>query len=295
MTKKAAIKRLIREFNDRGAKWLLESPTNARGLMAIIGDDIYKNLDFSRMERLPTTLIPATLRKQEADLIFRIPYRTGDGEEEREILIFLLVEHQSKPDPLMGFRLLYYMVLIWDQQRREWQDQKIRQEEWTFWPIIPVVLYTGSESWDTPLSVSSMMDLPDALKKFVPQFDSLMLNLKESKPEDLVAPGHPFGWLLRVMQKERASRQELEKALDEALEHLAGLAEEEQEAWDKAMTYLLLLLYHRRPEKETQELSEKIRDQVVSAEENGANEMLKSWAEEALETGIQRGLQRGLR
>ncbi len=294
MRKQKAAKRIIREFNDRGAKWLLESPQNVEGLIAVVAADIYKHLDFSRMKRLPTSLIPATLRKQEADLIFRIPFRTVEGESEREILIFLLVEHQSKPDPLMGFRLLYYMVLIWDQQRTEWQEKKIPQEEWNFLPIIPVVFYTGAETWDTPLTLASMMDLPDTLKRFVPQFDTLLLNLKESKPEDLVATGHPFGWLLRVIQKEKASRQELETALDEAIEHLAGLAEEQQEAWEKAMTFLLLLLYHRRPAKETEELSAKIRDQVVSGEMKGVNEMLKSWAEEALETGIETGIQRGI-
>ena len=50
-----------------------------------------------------------------------------------------------------GFRILFYMVNIWDAQRRGWEDAKVPENEWRFRPIIPIVLYTGSQRWEMPL------------------------------------------------------------------------------------------------------------------------------------------------
>ncbi len=153
----------VREFADRGIQWLLESPENVRGLLSVVAADLCAALDFSRVVREPTTLIPDNLRKQEADLIFRLPYREQNGTEAREVLVYLLIEHQSAPDPIMAFRVLFYMVNLWDRQRREWLDSGRPASQWRFLPIVPVIFYTGSARWEGPLSLTTLMDLPAAL------------------------------------------------------------------------------------------------------------------------------------
>ena len=102
------------------------------------------------------------------------------------------------------------------------------------------------------------MDQPQALRRFVPHQDTLLLNLKEMDPQELVAAGHPLGWVLRVMQQERASREELAAALREAMEGLGRLPLEEQAAWRQAAYYLLLLIYHRRERQEWEALAQSL-------------------------------------
>ena len=63
-------------------------------------------------------------------MVFRVPFQSGSDTD--ELLIYILIEHQSTVDPTMGFRVLYYMTQIWDYQRREWESQSSPQESVAF-------------------------------------------------------------------------------------------------------------------------------------------------------------------
>ena len=105
------LKESLEKFPDRSAKWLLANTDNLQGLLEIIGSDIVKSLDFSKVQRVNTTFIADNLREQESDMVFLLPFRDAD---EMEVMIYILIEHQSTVDPTMGFRLLFYMCQIWD-------------------------------------------------------------------------------------------------------------------------------------------------------------------------------------
>ncbi len=108
----------VREFPDRGTKWLLETPENTQCLLRIISPSLADCINFSKLRELRTTFIPDDLRKQESDLIFLAPFLEHAQDVEREVMIYILIEHQSKPRWEMGFRMLFYMTQIWDKQRR---------------------------------------------------------------------------------------------------------------------------------------------------------------------------------
>lgn len=112
--------RVIREFNDRGTLWLLEDPANLRDLLRILDPAIAGRLDVSRAQRVNRSFVPADLRKQESDLIFRMQF-AAPAEAHAEVWVYVLLEHQSRPDPWMPLRLLLYMTHVWDLQRREWE------------------------------------------------------------------------------------------------------------------------------------------------------------------------------
>ena len=92
---------IIREFNDRGILWLLEHPANLAALMQIVQNEIAQQLDFSRAQRINRSFIPEDLQKEEVDLLFRVPYRTGES----ELLLYHRTEHQSGQDSQMGMRV----------------------------------------------------------------------------------------------------------------------------------------------------------------------------------------------
>jgi hypothetical protein len=98
------------------------------------------------------------------------------------------------------------------------------------------------------------MDLPTALEQFVPQHNTLFLNLKATDPEKLVAEGHPFGWVLGAIQKEDSTKEEFAQALKLAVSNLGNLPESERNQWEKLMYYLVLLIFHRRETEEQPEL-----------------------------------------
>jgi hypothetical protein len=77
------------------------------------------------------------------------------GRPERSVLLYILIEHQSKPDPLMMLRLLEYMVHIYRRQIRR-SDSKRSAHRPPLDPVLPLVLYTGIAKWE---SLASMAEL----------------------------------------------------------------------------------------------------------------------------------------
>src|SRR5436309_9688037 len=109
---------LIREFDDRSSLWLLEDPQLLRGLLQILDPPLVERLDFAHARRINRSFVPADLQEKESDLVYAVPFREGSG---REVWVYVLLEHQSEPDPEMGLRLYLYMGEMWGTQRREWK------------------------------------------------------------------------------------------------------------------------------------------------------------------------------
>ncbi len=252
-------------------------------------------MDFSKLEKLPQSFIPDNLRKQESDLLFLVPFRDEETGKAREVVVYILIEHQSSPDRVMNFRVLFYMLQIWDGQRREWVDKKIPKGQWNFRPILPIVFYTGGQSWAKMLNMAELMDLPKALERFVPRHDTLFLNLKTKPKEELIADEHPFGYLLQVIQKENATKEELTEAIKLAVQHLDNLPVEQQNQWAKLMYYLVLLIKHRRGSDEQDELISVVKESIYEHKrQEEVEKMGKTAAQVLIEEGIEQGMARGI-
>jgi flagellar biosynthesis/type III secretory pathway protein FliH len=241
---------LIREFDDRSSLWLLEDPQLLRGLLQILDPHLVERLDFDHARRINRSYIPADLQKEESDLVYAVPFRRRG----REVWVYVLLEHQSKPDPLMSLRLYDYMGELWKAQRREWDDQNAPAARRRLRPIIPVVYYTGERRWQAPLSLKQLMDVPAELERFVPDWETLYLNLRETPPETLTQFTSAIGWALRVLQAEAAPLAELERVLQEAMAGLEGLTAEQSGQWLRVAWFLLQLVSQRREERSLVEL-----------------------------------------
>ena len=241
----------VREFPDRGALWLFEDPRQLRELLQILEPALAELIDFTRARRENRSFVPADLRKQESDLIFLVPLR---GTRRQEVWVYVLLEHQSKPDPLMGLRLYLYMGQLWDEQRRGWEDRRTPLARRRLRPVIPLVYYTGAKRWSTPIGLASLIELPSELERFVPHWETLFLNLRETPPETLTRFASAVGWALRVVQAERAPRRDLEHVLREAMAGIEGLTEEQAGQWLRVAWFFVLLVVNRREEGSLAEL-----------------------------------------
>ena len=182
------------------------------------------------------------------------------------------------------------MTQIWDFQRREWESNNIPKREWRFRPILPIVFYTGEQRWQTPLTFGALMDVPDILAKFVPKFETLFLSVKRTDPSTLTKTDHPFGWLLTVLRKEHANKQEIRTALIEAVKHINTLEPEKVQQWRRSIFYLYLLIIHRRSPEEHDELKTLVHQHIqeTSYREEG-EKMVQTMAEHLIEQGETRG------
>jgi hypothetical protein len=200
----------------------------------------------------------------------------------------------------MALRLFLYMGQMWDTQRREWQDRRRPIRRLRLRPIIPVVYYTGERRWAAPLSLKQMMDLPAELERFVPEWETLFLNLRQTPPETLTRFASAVGWALRVLQAEQAPLAELERVLTEAMIGLEGLSAEQAGQWRRVVWFLMLLVLHEREEpdlpewvltrarqsrfSEREEIMRRGKSILEQAEERG-RESMRSLVEQAEERG----------
>lgn len=273
-------------FPDKSARWLFQEIENLRGLLEIIAPELVGLLDFTRLAQLNSSFISDALRAQESDMVFSVPFR-DTTENCDELFIYILLEHQSTVDPVMGFRLLFYMCQMWDAQRREWEAENLPKSEWRLRPILPIVFYTGTQRWHTPLSLTTLMDVPETLARFVPTFDTLFLGVKDMEADDLTKTDHPLGWLLTVLQNEDATVASMNEALREALLHLDALNVENTSQHRRAILYLVLLILHRRPAEEREGLLRLVNEHTQDME-------VKSMAQSIIELSEQRGIERGM-
>lgn len=278
----------IEHFPERSARWLFQDRENVRGLVEIVAGELVELIDFNQLSQINRSFIPDNLREQESDLVFSVPLQSES--ETDELLIYILIEHQSTIDVTMGFRVLFYMIQIWDSQRREWESNNIPKSQWRFRSILPILFYTGEQRWNTPLTLNAIMDIPDMFSRFVPKFDILFLSVKETDAADLTQTDHPLGWLLTVLQKEHANKEVIRTALIEAMSHINALGDAQSQQRQRAISYLFLLILHRRPAEEHEELSTLVDqhiEQPSDREEVGI--MAQTMAEHLIEHGIEQG------
>ena len=278
----------ISQASDRNAKLLFSDPENVRGLLHIVADELVEHIDFSRITPIQQSYIAETLRKVESDIVLRVPYEM-EGKTD-DLLIYILIEHQSTVDRIMSHRVSYYMGQIRDAERRILERSDVPKTKWWFSPILPIVYYTGDQKWEQPVPLSDLIDAPDPLARFIPKFDMLFLNVKEMSEMDLWDMDHPFGWLLTVVQKDRADAETMVKTLLAALSRLDTHEPEHPAQHRLALLFLGHLVLFRRPEEEREDLMKLIQQHTDDME---IDNIMKSAAETLIEQGVEQGIEQG--
>jgi len=190
----------------------------------------------------------------------------------------------------MAKRVLGYILQVWDRQERDLRRRKVPEDQWRYHFVLPVLFYTGAEEWGTPLDVAAVVDVPAGGLRFVPRYDMLFLDLKRTNPAKLTHSGDPFGWLLRVIQKEGATGDELAAAIREAVSHIDELPAQERARWEILVYYLVIFIHHRALPEERPSLVEIVRKGTRSrARKREVTTMGKTAAEALIEEGFERG------
>jgi hypothetical protein len=209
----------------------------------------------------------------EADLLFSAKIGGSDA------LFYILWEHQRSEAPLMGLRLLSYMVRIWKRQAREGgPSTKLA-------PILPLVLAQDSNRWKTSTCFHELFAFPqggwDAVRDCTPDFAFRLLELVDLPYEDI--RGTPEGILtLRSLRAEPLG--ELLHSLVWDRNVIAGVG---TEAVERFFRYMLNANVDRRG------FNERVFLQHSQNLTNLAMTLADRIREEGLQTGLEKGLEKG--
>ena len=124
--------------HDKLFRTVFTDPTEAAALLrAHLPESLAGDLVWSSLALQDASFVDEQMRDSESDLLYAIERTAG----EPPAWLYLLLEHQSKPDRWMPFRLLKYCCRIWD------RDRRTRRRERELRPIVPMVFYQGRRRW----------------------------------------------------------------------------------------------------------------------------------------------------
>ena len=94
-----------------------------------------KIVDFKTLKLQRDSYIGDNLHEQISDLLYSVDFNGISG------YIYVLVEHQSKPEKLMPFRILKYMIAIMEDHLHKTGKDVL--------PIVyPIIMYSGSKTYN---------------------------------------------------------------------------------------------------------------------------------------------------
>jgi len=231
-----------------------------------------KLIDVDSLEIRKDSFVEKELKQFYSDILYQVSFKGGKG------YIYLLFEHQSKPYRLIAFRLLRYMVKIWE------QELKAAPELILLPPIIPLVLYHGRAGWDVSESFMGLIG-EEKVKGYVPDFSYILYDLSRYSDEEIRGAVIVKVFLMlfkHIFDEEFSGR----------LRGLFGLLKEFSSGDKSSLEYIEMFLRYIMSTREdtTPEILKEIIEDAISEETGG---VVMTVAEQLLKKGIAEGLIKG--
>ena len=147
------------------------------GLLRFYVDEPFvKDLDLKHAEPLPNEFVTETMRKRYSDCIRKVRWK------DRDAYLLVILEFQSTKDIWIPVRILAYTALLW----LDLINNKLVTREEGLPPVFPVVLHSGSEKWNDPLSIHELLSpVAKTLLKYQPNNLALLVDEKTITDEVL--------------------------------------------------------------------------------------------------------------
>ena len=147
---------------------LFKATFSQPGVVASLIEDLFPSelvseIDVQTLVLTTNSYIDNDLKEHFADLVYQCTFYNQAPFE-----IALLLEHKSYPDKHPHLQLLRYMLNRWQQDAQQGQS---------LLPIIPVVIYHGATRWSHHSLESQMVQAHIALRRYVPEFDYILIDL----------------------------------------------------------------------------------------------------------------------
>lgn len=168
--------------HDKLVKAVFGTPKEAaRHFARFMPADVAAQLDLGTLGLVDACYIDETLGERHSDLLFEVRSRAGD-----DALVYLVFEHQSTADPMMPWRLLRYVVRVWD----DWT--KRNPGKTSLPPVFPYLLSQVDGGWRAPRALDDIISgdagLKAALAPYMPSFEMFVDDLMTRPIEDLRGP-----------------------------------------------------------------------------------------------------------
>jgi hypothetical protein len=282
-TECAHTRRTMSGPHDLFARFAFGHPERAAAeLRAVLPPQLVAQVDWTCLQREPSSVVDQELRERQSDLLFSARLHGGEP-----VLLYFLLEHQSSVDRWMALRMLSYVL----RQLEHWRQQHPDSQGLPV--VVPVVMYHGQEGeWTAVRRVEELFQLPgEALEPWralMPRFEYLVDDLTAEREEALRArPGPPLARLAVLLL--RFGRSENLAVLLEDWKPLLAEVWASPEGLEQIRAVVHYLL--RVVGTEARVPLRRVLDSLVS--EPGEEGQMKTIADELIEEGWQKGWHEG--
>ncbi|RME80631.1 MAG: hypothetical protein D6785_10085 [Planctomycetota bacterium] len=208
-----------------------------------------------------------------------------EGEGQKELVIHVLMEHQSRPIPKIRYRFQKSQMGIWS-IFEERQRVKKKVDRLPFPPILPLLINTGKENWQVP-SLNEYFGFPKEYAPFTPEVEILFLGLYTERGKEFIQTRKFLALSFDLLRHEDWETSQFQQVLENVIKDLEKILK-----WE--LQFIIRLIYHRRPIEERDLLVEFIMEKLPEEIEEEVISMKKSYADILYEEGMQKGMQQGM-
>ena len=150
----------INQEHDKIFRTILDKKENAA---LIINKAIDAKIEIKDIEKYKNSFVNKVFQNREADIVYKMKDKN----------IFFLIEHQTKIDYSMPFRILEYEVAI---MKSAIDMNKINTKDYKLPLVISIVLYTGNRKWNAAEYLQKSQETLRNIKEDVGKYNLIDVN-----------------------------------------------------------------------------------------------------------------------
>jgi hypothetical protein len=268
---------LVRQFASNSFKFLFQRGDNVADLLRWRVPHLARRVDLGQLTVEPETFIAPSFTQLESDVLLRAPFRKrSEGEL---IEVFILLEHQSEPDELMVFRVLRYVILIYERQMATWLQRHTNLRGFRFHPVLPIVFYWGTRSWPALTPMPALVHQGELFGRQLPALEPVFIDLARVDTGELHKQAGIIGWVLWLVQQRRLGTAGFQDVLRQVVQRVDSLPGGQHERWEQLLWFAHGLVYHEREPGEREQCADFIRGAVRTSRQAEVTSMSKTIAE----------------
>ena len=203
--------------------------------IALINQAIKIKLKAEEIEKYTSSFVNKIFQNREADIVYK--YKNKN--------IFFLIEHQTKIDYSMPYRILEYEIEI---MKSAIDIRKIKNKEYKLPLVIPIVLYTGKKKWDAKRYLEESQETLDGVKIKAGNYN--LVDINDFTKEELLQEETLISKMMLLEKSEST-----EETIEMLEKIIPGIKKDDEELLKRIIS---ILFGEKIGEEKTKELIEKI-------------------------------------
>ena len=213
-----------KKVKDSGARLIFGDPILcAQFLRGYTDIELLKDVRPEDIEDVTDRFISVWQEERDSDTVKKIHLKNQQDID--TLYLITLIEHQTKVDYDMSFRILRYIVLILTDYAAEAEKKQpgcTALKGFRYPPVLPIVFYDGEQNWTAAKNFQERTALSDLLGEYIPNFQYLVVPLSRYSNQELIEKEDELSLIMLIDKlRSAADFHELKEIPDDYFENIS--------------------------------------------------------------------------